>query len=301
MDLRRLSHFIALAEEGRFALAAQRMHLSQAAFSRSIQTLEARVGLRLFDRSARGARLTPAGQVVLQRARALLSDSRSLERDIALLQQGDLGTLSIGVAPIPAAVLLPALLCQLHLHSPRLVCQVRLGSLLQLLELLDAQALDFCLGDPRLLPKNSRYDMLSVGRQSGALYVRADHPLARKKTITADQIRQYGVALISMTSALRDSVARACGFGSASSLPVVVECDDMGTLVHMARHTDVLALLPDTVACPAGLATLAWPHGGAQPLFADLHAIWLRGRTRAPSAIKAIALARQLGRQAPAG
>ena len=52
MDIRRLTHFIALAEEGRFAVAAERVHLSQAAFSRSIQALEQRMGLKLFDRGA---------------------------------------------------------------------------------------------------------------------------------------------------------------------------------------------------------------------------------------------------------
>ena len=61
MDIRRLNHLIALAEEGRFAVAAERMHLSQAAFSRSIQALEESVGFKLFDRGAKGAALTPAG------------------------------------------------------------------------------------------------------------------------------------------------------------------------------------------------------------------------------------------------
>ena len=67
MDIRRLTHFIALAEEGRFAVAAERVHLSQAAFSRSIQALEQRMGLKLFDRGAKGASLTPAGEGVYRR------------------------------------------------------------------------------------------------------------------------------------------------------------------------------------------------------------------------------------------
>jgi len=98
MDIKRLTHFIALAEEGRFALAAARVHLSQAAFSRSIQTLEERMGLRLFDRGAKGAKLTPVGEVVLQRARDLVFDSRCLERDIALVKSGDVGEISVGAA-----------------------------------------------------------------------------------------------------------------------------------------------------------------------------------------------------------
>lgn len=84
MDLRRLSHFIALVEEGRFAPAAERVHLSQAAFSRSIQALEERVGMQLVDRGPHGITLTQAGDVVLRRARELVFDSSCMMRDLAL-------------------------------------------------------------------------------------------------------------------------------------------------------------------------------------------------------------------------
>ncbi|MEO5671806.1 MAG: LysR family transcriptional regulator, partial [Ramlibacter sp.] len=86
MDVRRLTHFIALAEEGRFAAAADRVHLSQAAFSRSIQTLEERLGVRLVDRRSEGVSLTPTGNAVLARARTLVFDSDCLVRDVALLK-----------------------------------------------------------------------------------------------------------------------------------------------------------------------------------------------------------------------
>ena len=69
MDTKRFNHFITLAEEGRFASAAARVHLSQAAFSRSIQTLEEQAGMRLFDRGAKGATLTEAGEFFLERAK----------------------------------------------------------------------------------------------------------------------------------------------------------------------------------------------------------------------------------------
>ena len=90
-DLRRLAHLIALAEEGRFSRAAVRVHLSEAAFGRSIKSLEDQVGMRLFDRDAQRVSLTRAGQMVLERARALVFDSSCLQRDIELMRQGDAG------------------------------------------------------------------------------------------------------------------------------------------------------------------------------------------------------------------
>jgi len=138
MDIRRLTHFIALAEEGRFAVAAERVHLSQAAFSRSIQALEERLGLKLFDRGAKGASLTPVGEVVLRRARTLVLDARNLQRDIELVRLGDVGEIVFGAAPIPAAVIVPELLCQLRQQSPGLVTRVHLGNLPTLLAQLES-------------------------------------------------------------------------------------------------------------------------------------------------------------------
>jgi DNA-binding transcriptional LysR family regulator len=295
MDFKRLQHFIALAEEGRFAAAAQRVHLSAAAFSRSIQALEEDMGLRLFDRGAKGATLTAAGEVVLGRARALVLESGCLQRDIALVRQGDVGEIALGAAPIPAAVLLPQLLCQLRQHSAQLAVRVHLGNLPTLLEQLDAQELDFCLGDPRLVHSTKRYAMQRVGRQEGYLYCRKDHPLLRDGAMDAATMARCGVALISMSPALRMGLAHAYGFASAEALPVAFECDDLHTLMHLARNTDVLALLPVSLAARAPQVLHALPPVHPGTGFADLHAIWLKGRTLAPATLRAIDLACAIG------
>ena len=298
MDIKRLNHFIALAEEGRFALAATRVHLSQAAFSRSIQALEDSIGLRLFDRGAKGAALTPAGAVVLARARDLVFDSRCLQRDIALVKTGDAGELSIGAAPIPAAVLIPDMLCQMLRTSPQLVTRVHRGNLAKLLEQLEAQDIDFCLGDPRLVAKSARLQMVSVGKQQGGLYCRRGHPLARKAALKAAldvaDIARFGVAMISISPALLDGLAAGLGFTSAAAFPRAVECDDISTLVHLVQQTDVLGLLPQAVAARHVKTLRALPSRQSQLAYADIYAIWLKGRTQSPSALRAIALAQKL-------
>ena len=295
MDIRRLNHLIALAEEGRFALAAERTHLSQAAFSRSIQALEESVGFKLFDRGAKGAALTPAGEVVLRRARTLVADARNLQRDIELVRVGDVGEIVFGAAPIPAAVIVPGLLARLRQQCPALVTRVRLGNLPTLLAQLDAQQIDFCLGDPRQVPAQIRHDMISVGRQFGGLYGRADHPLANAARVDADAIRRFGVAAITILPPLMDGVAALLGFRGTADFPLAVECDDIDTLVHLAMRTDVLALIPVAIGDAHPEALRRMPADNAQAPFADVHAIWLKGRTLSPSAQRAISLAQQLG------
>jgi DNA-binding transcriptional LysR family regulator len=295
MDIKRLNHFIALAEEGRFALAAARVHLSQAAFSRSIQTLEMSMGLRLFDRSAKGATLTPAGEVVLRRAQDLVFDSRCLQRDIELVKLGDVGEISIGAAPIPAAVIVPALLCQLRAKSPHLVTRVLLGNLNKLLDQLVSQEIDFCLGDPRLVTHTERYEMVSVGKQMGGLYGRDTHPLAAKGRASSQDLQQWGVATISISPTLLSGLAASYGFKSGADFPLVTECDDIHTLVHLVTHTDVLGLLPQAVVAGAAPTLRLLETGNTTPPYADIHAIWLKGRTLSPSAKRAIEMIKNPG------
>ena len=81
----------------------------------------------------------------------LSADFGNLQRDIELVRLGDAGEIVFGAAPIPAAVIVPELLCQLRQQNPGLVTRVHLGNLPTLLAQLDAQQIDFCLGDPRLV------------------------------------------------------------------------------------------------------------------------------------------------------
>ncbi|MFE9796094.1 LysR family transcriptional regulator [Streptomyces goshikiensis] len=81
MDLRALHCFVAVAEEGNFGRAAVRLRLAQPPLSRRIRELEADLGCRLFERIPTGARLTPAGEVLLPEARDLLERAeRARER-----------------------------------------------------------------------------------------------------------------------------------------------------------------------------------------------------------------------------
>lgn len=295
MDLRRLSHFIALAEEGRFAPAAERVHLSPAAFSRSIQALEAQLGLRLLDRGPQGIALTQAGELVLRRARELVFASGCLERDIDLMKSGDAGELVLGAAPVPAATIVPALLSELRQQSPHLVTRLRFGSLPQLLAQLEAQEIDVCLGDPRLMARNEHYEMMTIGRQFGGLYCRRGHPLARKGVADAEALTRYGVALISMTPTLLDTLAAACGLPSEQRFPLALEGDDIPLLARQVADSDLLGILPHAVAASSAFKLRPLHTANTIPAFAHVHAIWLRQRTLSPAAARAVRLARAIG------
>src|SRR5689334_6832497 len=112
MDLRSLRHVAVLARQLSFTKAAQELGISQSALSRSIQATEQRVKLRLFDRDRGGVHLTAVGREVAERAAALLREADDLDRLLDRAAGGAEGEASFGMAPLPAAALLPAVLAR---------------------------------------------------------------------------------------------------------------------------------------------------------------------------------------------
>src|SRR5918992_4387411 len=98
MDLRRLSYFLAVAEEEQFTRAAERVSVAQPAVSAQIRRLEAELGEPLFHRDQRAVRLTAAGEALLPHARAALAAADRGRDTIASLRGMLHGRLEVGVA-----------------------------------------------------------------------------------------------------------------------------------------------------------------------------------------------------------
>lgn len=118
--LRQMQYLIAVAETGRFRDAASRMNVSQPSLSTQLADMEAELGTILLERGRSGARLTPAGEEIVRRARLILRDVEDLKAS-AQRDPGELsGLIRLGVLPTIGPYLLPAAVRKLHAAFPRL-------------------------------------------------------------------------------------------------------------------------------------------------------------------------------------
>ena len=289
IDLRRLGHLVALADERHFARAAGRVHLSQPAFSRSIQALESQVGQRLFERGGPDVRPTPAGEFLIERARRLLFQARSLERDAALFALGQLGDTAFGVGPIPAATLMPRVLWRLRQRHPQVSLRVAVGNWHQLLEELHDETIEFCVADVRDLPADAALRIESLGRQRGGFYVRAGHPLAgRPCTLAA--LWACGVAATRLPAVVTSALSALLALPAGQTPTLVLECDDLALLRGVALSGDtVLAVTDAAVAADLATGTLcALDVPGLPAMHAQMGVISLQARSLSPMARRAI-------------
>jgi DNA-binding transcriptional LysR family regulator len=290
MDLRRLSHVVALADTLHFARAAEIAHLSQPAFSRSIQAIEKDLGVRLFDREVGEVRPTPAGEFLIQRARKLLFEARCLQRDVDLYRDNQLGDTAFGVGPLLTATLMPRALPELRRQYPQVALRMEVGNWMQLLESLRTESIEFFAADVRDMPEDASLDIQPIGGQPPHLYVRAGHPLAGR-ACTLQEVSAYGIAVPKPLSPTKVELSTLLGLPAGQDATIALECDNYGILKTVALTTDTVLGATDAAVSEeleAGTFLRLDVQGWMSPA-SSTGIVRLRGRTPSPAAEAVVA------------
>ncbi|TQS29299.1 LysR family transcriptional regulator [Microbispora sp. KK1-11] len=119
MELQQLRYVVAVAETRNFTRAAERCRVVQSALSHQIAALERELGARLFERTSRRVRLTPAGEAFLAAARECLEAADRARAEVAAATGEIRGRLAVGTIPTVAAVDLPVALRDYRRRYPR--------------------------------------------------------------------------------------------------------------------------------------------------------------------------------------
>jgi len=242
MTLVQLRHLIALAQSGSFSRAAQAVHLTQPALSRSIQALEVELGVTLFDRVGRRAEPTPMGREAVERARQVLFDAQELQERGRAVAEGRAGTLRIGLGSGPAALLMTPLLLDVARERPRWRVEVARGATDLLLQRLRARTLDAAVADLRSFAPAPDLDISMVRELEGAFMVRPGHPLARRRTVRFDELLRYPLASTPLSAEIGGRLTALYGPQAHPDQAVSVRCEDIASLVEVADRSDAVLL-----------------------------------------------------------
>lgn len=193
-QMRQLRAFCHAAQTGSISKAATRLNLSQPSVSLQIQALEKHLGTLLFERSGPRIRLTPAGDLLLEMAQPLVDGFASLSDSFAA-RLGSVHTGSLDIASGEATLLytLPDLIKRFSKKFPQIDLKLHNVTGQDGMTKLRADDVDFAVGSMIEVPDDMVYH--PIYDYKPALITAKDHPLAKKKTVTLEDISPYGLIL----------------------------------------------------------------------------------------------------------
>ena len=243
MTLVQLRHLLALADSGSFSRAAEAVHLTQPALSRSIQTLEDELGQPLFDRLGRHSELTPFGRAMAVRARQVLDDADALRDHGRRLARGEAAELRLGLGSGPGAMLMTPLLMSAAARHPGWRIEVSRATTARLVQALQARALDALVVDVRSLAPSADLCVDTPCEMRGAFMVRPGHPLLAAGTgVRFDEVQRFPIASIPLSDEVARVLMARYGPEAHPQRCVTLRCEEIPSLVEVTARSDAVLI-----------------------------------------------------------
>jgi DNA-binding transcriptional LysR family regulator len=283
VELRHLAALQALAQEGTFGRAAQRLGYTQSAVSQQIAALERAVGERLVERPGgpRPVTLTEAGRLLLLHADAIVARLKAAQADMAALSEGAAGTLRVGTFQSVGARVLPAVMARFAAEWPDIEIQLRESAHDdELATWVERGELDLAFV---MLPIDLEpLETVQLLRDPYVLVVRPDSPFARRGRVPT--LRELASErLIGYRDCRSSDQVEAQLRASGVEPNFVFRSDDNGTIQGLAGAGVGIALMPRLTVEP-GDETTRVVELGARMVPRLIAIAWHRDRYRSPAA-----------------
>ena len=181
MNLKQLEIFLAVAETGSFSRGAEATFITQSTASQHISSLESDFGVRLLDRTGRGALLTEGGKVLFQHARQVIDDVHAIHQAMRRFKGAEDVELRIGGSNIPANYMIPELLPVLLELFPTLRLTLIQGDSRDILEKLAREEIELGVVGSRF--DEEGFEFAPLGRDEISLVVNRRHPWNGRKSV----------------------------------------------------------------------------------------------------------------------
>ncbi len=160
MDIRQLTYFIAIAEEGNITKAAERLHIAQPHLSQQLKLMEDELNVKLIERNTRKFQITDAGQRLWHRSKQMIELMESTVKELKDFNEGLEGTLSIGIISSSGNIIFPKRICNFNRKYPNINFEIRECSTNEILELLKSGVIE--IGIIRTPLNSEVYESISL-------------------------------------------------------------------------------------------------------------------------------------------
>lgn len=243
MNPRQLWHFETLAQMGSGAAASRYLGISPSALAQSIARLEAELGIDVFDRSTRPARLTESGQVLLEYVSRLSSETQALLERIAKEKGEQSGVLRIGCGSRWMVDIIPRAVEAFMQDYPDMRVSIAADQMTRLTQRLEDRQITLMFGTIDMLRRYTHHEIIEMKADRFTIVARSSHPLQKRKNLSLNELsRERWISSdpsASSTSALRQLLREA---GLPPIVPAV-ELSDTLAVAAMLRRTDLLAIV----------------------------------------------------------
>ncbi len=278
MELRELKYFLAVAKAESITKAAETLYVTQPNLSRQMKNLEAELGRQLFERGRRKITLTEAGKLLKKRAAEILELYGRTEQEIKSPDGTVAGDVRVGGGETRAFRLVAEAAARLNKRHPEVTLHIYSGDGEAIAERLDKGLIDFGIFIEPTDLAGYEHIRLPVTDMWG-IFVRRDHPLARKQSVTAADLA--GEPLIRSRHSLGNSLVSEW-FGGDDGLNIVAT-------YNLLYNASLLA--ERGLGCAVGLDGLLNTDDGPlcfkpldPPLRSRLNVAWKRGQVFSPAA-----------------
>jgi DNA-binding transcriptional LysR family regulator len=249
--LDKLEYLLALARERNFGKAAEACGVTQPSFSAAIKQLEDTLGAMLVQRTSRFIGFTAEGERVLEWARGIVADTRSMRADVQTLKKGLSGHLRIAAMPV-ALPMLALLTTPYHAKYPGVrfsLLSRTAGEILVLLENLEIDA-GLIYVDGRL-PRGVR--AVPFYRERYRLVTAPDSPLGDRERVTWAEVAALPLCLPAPDMQVRHIIDEYLSAAAGRLAPPPLESDSMVVLFTHVRTGHWATVMPDKLAEALGL------------------------------------------------
>jgi DNA-binding transcriptional LysR family regulator len=274
MDVRQLEMFRAVAEEGSFTRAAQRLNVSQSAVSRQLQLLEGELGGPLLHRSTKGITLTAEGELLLRTANRVHRDIREAMWEISETKKLKRGRLSIAGGMTACIYVLPKLLRRFRALHKDVDLLVTSGSADTLLGLLRNHRVDLALLTLPIV--GADLEVRPVLREELVVVTARRHLLAKQHLIDARSLARYPLVLFEQGSTTRRVIDQ---FFLTQQIPmnVAMETESVEIIKAMVASGLGITLIPyAAIAADVRSKRFGWARVRGMRLYRESGWVYLR-------------------------